>query len=235
VDNHLPVCVVLDGGESSYGKVVYLDSRDPRQISHVLGSPGCRFEQTYAGPPALYTVRFRVEGGRFIPDLVAAAVRARAERRQRELAPAVATAPWQEQWDNDRAFAAEGQRLMGLLSAARSKAGAAQQEAEKLVLAGVADREAALRLAAEADLEVVILERKMATRQRRPSDRQRVADEQRAAQQRALDEASAAERRAAQAEARRQLCAATYKGADGVELSMATLLENVAFADFMMG
>jgi hypothetical protein len=75
----------------------------------------------------------------------------------------------------------------------------------------------------------------MGTRQRRPSDRQRQADEQRAAQQRALDEASAAERRAAQAEARRQLCAATYKGADGVELSMATLLENVAFADFLMG
>jgi hypothetical protein len=230
VDN-VVTCQVLDGGANSYGNILYRDVRDPRQVSEILGSVGMRTDKIYPAPPAHFVVRFECTGTKFVPALLEGDLRAIAERFQ-QLGASASVQPLErlnKQWEREREFSAEGQRLLGLLTEARSRARTTQEAAEKLLVAGV-DAEAALQDAAAADKAVAVLEHRLATR-KPPQDREQRADADLAERRRALGEVIAQEAQAERAEARRQLAAATYKGADGIEVGMATLLENVAHAD----
>jgi hypothetical protein len=234
VDN--PTCTVLDGGLREDGRYyTAIDCRDARngeQIRDVIGSGAMADPSQIAAArqsgTCYYTVRFLVMGGSHVRPLADEQQRALTLRRQQVASPAT-TRDWvREQMQADRQYGEQAQRLFGLLGEARRAAATARDEAGKLALAGADDR-AALAEAGALEERVKALEAAQANL-KKPDVRQQASGGL-ASARRALDEEIGQEVFAQQAEARRQLAAATFKDADGTEISLAQLLAFVAVAD----
>jgi hypothetical protein len=227
-----PSCVVLDGGDNTEGRIVYVDARDGDSTNRVLGSGASpeRKAQAREDGESLYTVRFRTLGGGHVRQLADEQQRALTRRRQEVASPATARDWVREQMQAERAYGQQAQQLRGLLSEARLAAETARDEAGKLVLAG-ADDGAALARAGALEERVKALEAAQA-RLKKPDVRQQASGGL-ASARRALDEEIGTEVFAQQAEARRQLGMAAYRNADGVEVPLATLLATAALWDEM--
>jgi hypothetical protein len=206
--------------------IAYLDSRDPASLPTLLGSLARQDTVAAAKASGLcrFTTTFDVTG------LEHPRERAEAEfvehiRRRGEDLPAVPTDPAREQWQAERARAADLQRLTMQLYEAKLAAGSAHREAARLLAQDAGEEaSAAEETAARLDRRVGTLEKTLARIPTLEKLARRDAGRPQRLKQQAADQAFAGANDQQLAEVYRRLGKLVFQGEDGQQVPAAQLL-----------